>query len=196
MDYIIAWKIPTFPNFQGTSTNDIGILVNWLVVLQEPIPRGEGSWWIEGAGKGWRGRRVIACSYFAQYFGLDPHAPSSYFAQTMIWSGLWIHMQYRHFCRVDNLCVSKEEANNYYYKISFVSSNFLRFAGLWDKEYTKCAKGRDCHLFHCSCDFSRSWRIWVNLSFWCNRRWICCAEAEDKWLHIFSIAPICSKLPL
>ena len=110
MDYIISWKIPTFPNFQGTSTNDIGILVNWLVVLQEPIPRGEGSWWIEGAGKGWRGRRVIACSYFAQYFGLDPHIPSSYFAQTMIWSGLWIHMQYRHFCRVDNLCVSKEEA--------------------------------------------------------------------------------------
>ena len=67
---------------------------------------------------------MIACSYFAQYFGLDPHAPSSYFAQTMIWSGLWIHMQYRHFCRVDNLCVSKEEANNYYYKISFVSSIF------------------------------------------------------------------------
>ena len=53
---------------------------------------------------------MIACSYFAQYFGLDPHAPSSYFAQTMIWSGLWIHMQYRHFCRVDNLCVSKKEA--------------------------------------------------------------------------------------
>ena len=53
---------------------------------------------------------MIACSYFAQYFGLDPHAPSSYFAQTMMWSGLWIHMQYRHFCQADNLCVSKEEA--------------------------------------------------------------------------------------
>ena len=189
MDYIIAWKIPTFPNFQGTSTNDIEILVNWLVVLQEPIPRGEGSWWIEGAGEGEKSDSLLILRTIL-WFG------SSRTFLILCTNNDLVGIQYRYFCRVGNLCVSKEEANNYYYKISFVSSNFLRFAGLWDKEYTKCAKGRDCHLFHCSFDFSRNWRIWVNLSFWCNRRWICCAEAEDKWLHIFSIAPICSKLPL
>ena len=141
MDYIIAWKIPTFPNFQGTSTNDIEILVNWLVVLQEPIPRGEGSWWIEGAGEGEKSDSLlILCTIL--WFG----SSRTFLILCTNNDLVWIHMQYRHFCRVDNLCVSKEEANNYYYKISFVSSNFLRFAGLWDKEYTKCAKGRDCHF--------------------------------------------------